>query len=221
MPKQDPPRIKARAAIQHALHRPKGQAEQLVAELTDDEVASVVAARGDKPAIEVILAKAHDRRSEHFAAEARLRQVRLRRSGLARKVLERELGMHVVESVAILPHLDEAEREALASLQLEHDVADQCRAVLQPALARLQALANTRHVNAGDVDVLERYSTGIDPLDGPPAAAHAASDVELENFEAIFCEAESVEGTAPAAETAEPVPEHPDSTEPLVGTGEP
>jgi hypothetical protein len=195
-PTPQPPRVLARDAVHRCLGNPTGQAQKLVADLTDDEIAAINAAAADKRTaraeIKRIFAKAHERRSESAAAEARQRQTSLRRLGLARKVLERELQLAVPESVSIAGDLSEAELEVLAGFEREHDCADRCRAVLQGALARLLELSNTRHVNAGSVDVLTRAVTGFDPLDPPEAgipagvpAAEAATDVGPEEPTAI------------------------------------
>lgn len=135
-----PPRVIARNAVHRFLGNPTGQAQQMVADLTDGEVTEVNAAAADKRTaraeIKRIFARAHERRGESAAFEARQRQTRLRRVGLARKVLERELQLHVAESVALAGFLQEHELEALASLEHAHDGGGKCKAILQTVFGR-------------------------------------------------------------------------------------
>jgi len=191
------PRVAAREAVARFLGLPNGQAEKMVAELHDDEVAAIVAAAGDKHSararIKDVFSRAHDRRSAAFASGAAQRMERSRRSSSARKVLDRELGLGG-ESAALITHLDESEREILAGLELEHDVADVCVAVLRQAGQRVAA-ATPKDSQAIDClgTLLQRLA-----VTAPPAVAEAATD--------------------------EAVPEHadyPDEPTSLLGTGEP
>jgi len=226
-----PPRIQAREAVSRFLGHPNGQAEKMVAELADDEVAAIVAAAGDKhtarQAIKDVFSRNHDRRSAAFAVEATRRAERSRRSSSARKVLDRELGLGG-DSAVLITFLDEAEREILAGLELEHEVADVCVAVLLQASQRV-ARATPKDSQAIDYlgTLLQRFDIQRVEVTAPPAGDTVVVQGQQLTTSATLSVADGTLQVAEAAtdvSAAEAVPEHadyPDEPTSLVGTGEP
>lgn len=163
------PRVRARDLVSQFLGNPSGQAQDMVAELSDGEVADVVAAGADRHQarreIKRILAFAHARRSSAAAQEAARESEMLRRRGVVRAVLEREMGMPVDVSAELVPQLDEESVKLLLTLEKSHDVADVCEAVLERA-GRLRAAA----------DEPQPASESEAALHDPPPAAEAATD---------------------------------------------
>jgi uncharacterized protein YqfA (UPF0365 family) len=129
-----PPRVVARELVVRHLQLPAGRAQDKVAELDDAEVAELLGAGRDKETarqeINSIFARASDRRRDAAAAEARQRMKTQRRSALARKVLERELGMSIDESMLAVGKLTERQLDELAALESMRGCAEECWAVL-------------------------------------------------------------------------------------------
>jgi hypothetical protein len=130
-----PPRVAARDAVVRFLQLSPSTAQGRVnAELDDAEVAAVVAASASKETagqeIQAIFAKANDRRRDAAADEARQRMKTQRRSALARKVLERELGMSIDESMETVGKLIDRQLDELAALESTRGCDEQCWAVL-------------------------------------------------------------------------------------------
>lgn len=130
---QKPPRVAARDVLVRALQIAPGRALELIAGLGDSDVAEIVAAAGQAIAaetVQTVLSRANDRRRDAAADEARQRQKTLRRSALARKVLERELGMTIDESMLTVKKLTSQQLDQLAALESTRGCGEECWAVI-------------------------------------------------------------------------------------------
>ena len=147
-PPETPPRVAAREAIYRFLGQPSGQARMVVATCTDEEVAALVAAAGDKltarEKIKRILAQAYDRRSVEAALRAANLQQRLRRSRLARTIFEKSLGLTVQQALDACAALETLAGgsdalDALLQFDDDDDRADAAVVILRDALPHLAA----------------------------------------------------------------------------------
>lgn len=131
------PRVLARDAIARHLGQPTGGAQSAVNELTDEEVAGVVAATSDRHTardeIKRVLTQAYDRRRVAAQREAGVKGEFLRRRGLAERVLSQSLHMSVAGAAQVSRRLSEGELTLLAELDGLDDVAEVAAAVLDRA----------------------------------------------------------------------------------------
>jgi hypothetical protein len=160
----DPPRVRAREALVRYLQIPQLAAASQLDELADDDVERILTAAAERHGavqqIKAIFAAAHDRQSAAAAIAARQTMERLRRSGLVRQVLERELGSSLDESIHLVGDLPETTLETLAQLAPIRGCAEEVRRVL--GLPEAQPRMDTDHT------------------DRQPAVAEAATEVVVE-----------------------------------------
>jgi hypothetical protein len=139
------PRVAARDAIHRFLGLATGNAQTAVNELTDDDVAEVVAAAADRYTarqnIKAIQARAYDRRRLAAQREAGEKGEYLRRRALAQRVLEQELHVALEHAVDIAHKLSREDVDRLAELDGQEDVAGVAQAILDRAERVAQAAA--------------------------------------------------------------------------------
>jgi hypothetical protein len=177
-PAEPPCRRTARDAVARHLGRPSGNAEQMVGELTDDEVAELLAAAADRQTareqIKAVFARAYDRRRIAHAQEAEQEMQARRRSDLARKVLERDLSLSVEQALATAAGLTDEELDKLAALDSRHGAEDEAIAIVDQARAR-QAATRPDHSPDGIPDLDPGHVSPATPAEAATAEPPAAS----------------------------------------------
>jgi hypothetical protein len=172
MPAEKPPRIAARDAVSRFLQVPSGNAASQVADLLDEEVNQIVAAVADKDTarqqIKDVFTRAYDRRRESAGAEVKEVMANGDRSARARKVLERELGLSVAESIDAVGKASAEQLAALGALEPEYGCGEACQAILD---GNVPATLPGEETVASDTAVAE-----VEADDAPADKAKPAKD---------------------------------------------
>lgn len=197
-------RLAARNLIHRFLGNPTGQAETMVEQLNDEEVARIVAAGEVKETardvIKSVFTAAYERRRIEHSAAATAGRARLQQRSAAMRVLA-EAGGTTAQIQDAMSILSDGELSILAELDGEPDVADVAAAIVQRAENR---------VNASNKLVSVETALGIDSatLEAGFTAA------EQEAYEAGA--GDQAEGEAHAVEdsSAAPAADEPPAAEP-------
>ena len=176
------PRVAARDAIARFLGQPTGNAQSAVQELTDVEAAEVADAAGDRYTarreIKAVLTRAYDRRRVAAQREAGEKGEFLRRRGLAQRVLEQALHLHVAAAADVAHRLSPDDQQRLADLAgQEDDVAEQAQAILDDA-DRAAAAQEPGARNQEPDEPTDVIPGGSTPIVSPETQAAAAATDE-------------------------------------------
>lgn len=203
----------ARDLVHRFLGNPKGNAEQMCDELTDEELVNLIAAGSDRhtavAGIKDVFQSAQMRKQKEHETQARADQHRGQVKGKASRVLA-ERGMPAAEIRLALAHISLGEQSILAGLDGETDIGEVVDAVLDRA--RRRAVAEYDHVSAEGSEAESKLVVSTEDGTVEPAFTDEQAQAYA-SVESVLIPAEQpahdVEGSLPATEVSasEPVAE--------------